>query len=172
MKGDLKLLQVLSQAYFNQNQLYRLCLHVPIAWPCFLFGSVCSCLTQADSYNKFHNSKLDQSHRIHECVCCFTVMSYTLDHDAFYAYPEVSSYVSLPLPQITVINNNTNSIGDINNSSNNSSSNNSTAVSTVPVENPLLSIKQKRLEKAIREERLSDAEVIAKEITELKAVKY
>jgi hypothetical protein len=114
----------------------------------------------------------NQQHRFRDCVCCSVIFAVQLKHDRNYKRT-VHVHGSTSNPVINVINNvdNSNQISN-NSSSNNSNTNNPTiggtissgsgnAISGKSTDEDLANkIKNMRVEKAISEGRLSDAEMI------------
>jgi hypothetical protein len=115
----------------------------------------------------------NQQHRVRDCICCSVIFAVQIKHDRNYKRTVHVQGNTTSNPVINVINN----VDNSNKISNNSSSNNSnqvtgaisngsgTATTTAgkSTEEDLAGkIKQMRVEKAISEGRLSDAEMILK----------
>lgn len=155
---DSRLLFEVRNARMRQNPCPRTTMStLPCCVPCCFWAMVISFCCESNSFYAYQDSKLDQSHRFQDCVCCFSVVSFTMIHDPSYKHRE---RVNMNNPIINI--HNENKIGDI---SNNSSSNPVVNTNvTQSVTDNRKKIKTARMEAAIAEGRYSDAEVIAKEI--------
>lgn len=169
-------------AYRRQSPLLRIFLHLPILWPCCLVSACASCLCESGDLANYDVAKLGEGHRFEECVCFNMVMNYTMTLDPNFKHPQLHQHHQPQLafqPVINIVNNNNNEVrsGDVNlsnvgNASNVASTNSgsgSAGVQTPPVLPgvaagagglSLADIKRLKVEKAVREERYSDAEKI------------
>ena len=146
-------------AYLRQSPVLRCFLHLPGLWPCCLISACASCMCESGDLGNYDAAKLNQGHRFEECVCFNMVMNYTMTLDPNF--------------------NNTNQVrsGDVNlsnvgNASNTASTNSGSGSAGVTAAQPLpgvapaaatgglslADIKKLKIEKAVREERYSDAE--------------
>lgn len=184
-KDDRYLYEQVKANYRRQNPMLRFFLHIPALWPCWVAAACMSCCCENGGLANYDVSKLDQQQRFDECVCFNMVMSFTMNLDPNYKHPALHGHcspVAVASPVINIINSNSNNnevkTGDVNlsnigNSSNNTQASNAGTSSSNAAGNTgnnlggsgstnysAGDIKKMRVEKAIREERFSDAERI------------
>lgn len=132
-----------KEAFDNQGSLYSHLIKSPFCPLMMLIG----CLCCGDTLRKYDASKLDQGQRFDECVCCNIIMSYTMSHDDKFVY-HVNGSKTFSAPSVVVINPMA-----------------ATAPSTPPPQVAPMSVKEivkmARVEKLIKEGRISEAEMVA-----------
>jgi hypothetical protein len=134
-----------KESFDAQSFLFSYLIHSPMC-PLMLVIGFLFC---GDSVRKYDAAKLDQGHRFNECICCNIIVSFTMSFDDKFVYPVNGAKFSAMAPTVVMIN----------------------PMATAPSSpapgvsqgqlNAKEVVRMARVEKLIKEGRISEAEMVA-----------
>lgn len=134
-----------KESFDNQGSLYSHLIKSPLCPIMAIIGMLCC----GNTLRKYDAAKLDQENRFDECVCCNIILSFTMAHDSKFVYP-VNGNQQTPMGSSIVMINPMASL--------------SVPVSAQSSPGQLSAkevVRLARVEKLIKEGRISEAEMVA-----------